>query len=90
MIIIFLCEREGRGEGRRVEEKGQLRSPGEAVWETFGLAVPEVLATGWVNKTDPDEIQPARRFTAPHTLYLLNSSHYAMIPPLLKNVNSHK
>lgn len=30
-------------------------SPGEAVCDTFGLTVPEVLATGWVNKADPEK-----------------------------------
>lgn len=68
----------------------QFRSPGEAICDTFGLTVPEVLATGWVNKADPEKIQPAWLFTPPHTFYWLNSNHYAMIPLLLKNVNSHK
>lgn len=71
---------------------GSTQAPrgGKAVCETFSLSVPEVSATGRVNKTDPDKIQPAGLFAPPHTFYLLNSNHYAMIPLLLKNVNSHK
>jgi len=85
------CEREREEKRGKVGGGGgQFRSPGEAVCDTFGLTVPEVLATGWVNKADPEKSQPAWLFTPPHTLYWLNSNHYAMIPLLLKNVNSHK
>lgn len=81
----------GRGGGGGEEgRRGLAPVPGAAVCETFGLIVPEVLATGWVNRTDPDRIQPARLFPPPHTFYLLNSNHYAMNPLPLKNVNSHK
>lgn len=50
--------------------------------------MPEVLATGWVNRTDSDKTPPARLSPPPHTFDLLNSNHYAMNPLPLKNVNS--
>lgn len=64
---LIVREREKRG--KVGGGGGQFRSPGEAVCDTFGLTVPEVLATGWVNKADPEKSQPARLFTPPHTLY---------------------
>lgn len=54
-------ERKGKGERR-----GPARVPGEAVYETFGLIVPEVLATEWGNRADPDKNQPAQ-LSAPPT-----------------------
>lgn len=77
----------GRGEGRGLPGGQSLEG---ADCETFGLAVPGVLVTGWVNRTDPDTIHLAQFFTPPHTSYLPNSNHDAMISLPLKNVNSHK
>ena len=88
----LIVRERGEQRGKWGERGGSTQAPrgGKAVCETFSLSVPEVSATGRVNKTDPDKIQPAGLFAPPHTFYLLNSNHYAMIPLLLKNVNSHK
>lgn len=82
---LIVPEREERREDE--PSRGPRRGSLGNLWPD---CAPSVSNHGCVTRTDPDKIKAAQLFAPPHTSSLLNSNHYAMVPLLLKNVNSHK